>query len=280
MNLILQSVFCLHILPFYFVLAKTFPPYSGDVPLQDYLKDYCDSITTTTTRANMAAKQKEPKNIFIIENLHLDSVDFFADNFGSKQVKQKKKQNTPKCLNFNEFLFDIDCEYVFFANLTLTELKKELESDDYSRLLVKGVKLQLVFDFCRTTSLTSVTFYSIISPLAELYAQHHHLLPFIVLLNERVSRLHQWASVVFGYFPVFRAILTSSLNDTTNNPTRTHALHIRPVLDGCALQENSILLPKSSADFDRLRVPFQRCNFKQAQLNVSVNNVSMFFSYE
>lgn len=272
MNVFLKTIFCLYILSFSQLLA-TFPPYTGNVPLQEYLQNYCKNTTTTTTRANMAAKQQEPKNLFIIENLHLNSVDFLTENLNNKQAK--KKPNNQKCLNYIEFLFDIDCEYVYFVNLSLSELKNELESDDYSRLLVKRAKIQLVFDFCRTTSLTSVTFYSIISPLAELYSRHTHLLPFIVLLNERVERLHQWASVVFGYFPVFRAILTSSLNYTGNkNPIQTHAVHVRPVLDGCALQENTIFSPKSRADFDRLRVPFRKCNFNQAQLNVSVNNVS------
>lgn len=268
----------LNIFFLYFVSVSSFPPFYGDTSLTEYLTDYCANTTRaiiTSADYNLASQQQKPKNLFIVDSLQLESVSFFADDKPSNRLKPQTAGSNRKCLNLNEFLFDIDCEYVYLENLTIAELQKELVTGDdgYSKLLVKREKLQIIFDFCKTASLTSVSFYSIISPLAELYDRHHHLLPFLVLLNESQERLNQWASVVFGYFPAFRATLVSTKVNT--KALGNVAVHIRPVLDGCVQLENGILAPKTKLDFDRLKVPFQKCNYRQAVLRVSVNNVKI-----
>src|SRR5690606_1183331 len=109
----------------------------------------------------------------------------------------------------------------------------------------------------------------------QLYTRCERCLPPIGLLDSTrwsVHRLFHWSRQILPRLdPQFRIVLVARL-DRVNA-----ALHIRPMIDGCYLMDG-VFIPRTSSDYDRLRVPPHRCSLYGITLNVAANKVFIFVS--
>ena len=128
----------------------------------------------------------------------------------------------------------------------------------------------LLFDW---SHLTRWTLTGPMMAASHLYTRCGLCLPPIGLLDPSrwsVAQLADWSRQILPRLDShFRMVLVAGLDRVDA------ALHIRPVLDGCHLLD-SVLLPKTTDDYRRLRVPPHRCNLNGTTLNVAANNVYGF----
>src|SRR5699024_7338348 len=112
-------------------------------------------------------------------------------------------------------------------------------------------KLQFIFNF-NSRVINFDYFNTTLNQLSTFYRNCDSSLPLIVLLNSPIALLSDWTFLVFSKLDSsFRAILQSSLDNS--------ALHIRPILYGC-VQHQGIYIPVNTVDFDKLKIPYQKCD--------------------
>lgn len=209
------------------------PLYHGDVPLEKYI----------------CAHRPSKWSFVYIHTLHELNEDF----------NTSFKNNQTLSSNFYLSKKTLPCFTAVYGQINSSALLASLQSKF-------GQHTQVLITI-RLPSSKSSTIATYLERLNFLYNDCSECLPFLLLLppNATLDSLKKALTLakLNSTLPL-RAVLTFAHFQNTTT------VHLNPVLDGCAQQNNGLFHPQSDHDFERLRAT--KCNLNGSVLRVAIND--------
>lgn len=174
-------------------------------------------------------------------------------------------------------LNDFDCPFDLYVN----ESSDKLDSNVFQqgqKSEYRDRNLLIIFNLSYSIHEKEIQSYlqSLIKVLQifynECYSCEPYMLAFITA-NSNFNLTHclyqSLSELIWKLDRNFRLIVIGG-NDSKSMTT---TIHLRPIFDGCRMT-NSVYIPKTDEDFDKIKTPYLKCNLKQQPLKVVVNDVS------
>ena len=221
-------------------VMTTFEPFYGDMALERYIEQIICSVA------------HEPNIKWSFVYVHqLNTIE------NNSTTKQTKRANFP-LPTFKPHL--LRCFTAVYRQINASQLSANLNSLHF--------EYKEVLTVINLPSSSSAHFAQTLTTLNWLYIDCRRCLPFLLLLQPNaqpnlLKNAHSSAQLN-STFPL-KAVVTF-----LNISKHPQALHLNPVLDGCA-QTIGIFEPKSSHDFDRLKTAPSKCHLNNSQLRAAIN---------
>ena len=180
-------------------------------------------------------------------------------------------ENASKNAAIKSYLSKKHCDFLGFKKsllyLSINNLKTLIEHQ------FKYTKLQLIFIFS-SYQVTQNFYDSILLNQSSLYSNCDHCFPIInIFCISKQTSFYNLTLNIFSQLPNnFQTVVLSF-----DNNVQKQSIFTRPVFDNCHLY-NGLFVPTSQNDFNRLNIDLRKCNLSGQTVNVSVNNVQIFFS--